>query len=682
MTASISMKPARACLGLLALACATSACDLGIPGDYEVRSGGPPADAAGTVDAAVAVHAVRGTAVGVLAALDLRLQHDGGSEIVRVDRDGPFAFETRLARGAAYTVVPMDEPACVVASGEGVVDAADVEVELVCEAVLLTALGVSGTAALVPAFAQAQREYEVHVSLLQQSVRVTAVAASAEASIEIEGVATASGAPSESLPLALGENVVAIRVHHPSGAERTYRVTVRREAAIAERFRDKASHPGPGEQLGYSVALWGDILAVGARHEGSATRGVREADHAADDAADNSGAVYVFRRAGSAWVQEAFIKASNAAAYAEFGYSVALWGDTLAVGARGEGNDASGIVHGDQPSEDSGLLRESGAVYVYRRGADGGWSQEAYIKASNAGARDEFGERVALREDTLVVGVPQEDSSATGVDGPQDDELAPDSGAVYVYRREQGTWHQEAYLKPARTHAWDKFGVDVALGPDVLAVGAFYEDGGSTGVGGDPDQMGAPDSGAAYVFRRVGVAWAQEAYLKASNTGAGDEFGQRLAIDGDTLVVGAPRENASAAGNDEAACDSGAVYVFVHRDGAWAQPAYLKAPGADVRDGFGRALALAGDTLVVGAHDGDRDSDGETCTGGIDEGGALHVFQRAGDAWMHAARIQADDRAAGDYFGWSVALHDGTLAAGAPRQDDGAGDSGAIYLFH
>jgi hypothetical protein len=694
MTAWVSMKPVSACLGLVALAWSTGACDWGIPGPFTVGGERPPADAAGAavdasapVDAdATAVHAVRGTAVGVLAALDLRLEHPDGSEIVRVDGDGSFAFEARLAGGAAYAVALVDDTPCVIANGSGVVDAADVEVELACEAVLLTALSVSGPAAPGLPFDQVRRDYTADVSLLQQGVRVTATAAHPDATIEIGGVLTPSGEPSALLQLALGENPIEVVVRHPSGAARTYRVDVRRDAAIAEYAYRRASHPGAGEQLGYSVAVWNDTLAVGAYQEGSAARGVLEADDDGGDAADDSGAVYVFRRTGSGWVQDAYIKASNAAAYAEFGVSVALWGDTLAVGARGESSDARGIIQGTQPSTDNGGSRESGAVYVYRRGEDGAWSQEAYIKASNNGVRDEFGERVALWDDTLAVGAPQEDSSATGVNGPQEDEQAAESGAVYVYRRQQETWGQEAYLKPSSTHAGDKFGVSVALGPDVLAVGAFLEDGGSTGVGGDPDDAGAPDSGAAYVYRRVGFDWAQEAYLKASNTGAGDELGHGLALDGDTLVVGAPRENGSAAGDDEAACNSGAAYVFRHQDGAWMQVAYLKAPGAGAGDAFGRGLALAGDTLVVGAYDDDRASEDETCSpasGGVDdEGGVLHVFQRAGGVWAHAARIEADGGAAGDQLSWSVALQDGALVAGAPRRDDGADDGGAVYVFH
>lgn len=704
------MKPVWKWLGLVALAWSWSACDWGIPDSFTVGDGSPPGDAARAVvdasppvdadaaavhadasrvienDAGDTTHVVRGMAVGVLAPLDLRLDHPDGNEIVRVDEDGSFAFQARLADGAGYTVTLVGDPPCVIVDGWGVVDAADVEVELVCEAVFpLTALSVSGPAAPTLPFDQVRREYTVDVSLLQQGVRVTATAAYPGVTIEIAGVLTPSGEPSALLPLALGENPIEVVVRHPSGASLMYHVNVRRGVAIAEYAYRKASHPGSGEQLGYSVALWDDTLAVGAYHEGSAARGVLDEDPDGGDAADDSGAVYIFRRTGSVWVQEAYIKASNATAYAEFGVSVALWGDTLAVGARGEGSDTRGIIQGTQPSTDNGASRESGAVYVFRRGVDDGWSQEAYIKASNNGARDEFGQRVALRDDTLVVGVPQEDSSATGVNGAEDNDLAPDSGAVYVYRRDQGIWSKDAYLKPSNTGAWDKFGVTVALGPDVLAVGAFQEDGGSTGVGGNPDIAGAPDSGAAYVFRRVGSDWAQEVYIKASNTGMGDEFGHGVAIDGDTLVVGAPRENSSAAGDDEAACDSGAVYVFRHQDGAWAQVAYLKAPGTHAGDTFGRGLALAGDTLAVGAYEDDRSSEIDPCSPAnddIDEGGALHVFQRAGGVWAHVARIEADGRAAGDQLGWSVALWDGALVAGAPRRDDGASDGGAVYVFH
>jgi hypothetical protein len=168
--------------------------------------------------------------------------------------------------------------------------------------------------------------------------------------------------------------------------------------------------------------------------------------------------------------------------------------------------------------------------------------------------------------DTLVVGAPSEDSAATGINGNQADNSAPDSGAAYVFTRTGGVWSQQAYLKASNTGAGDAFGHHVALAGDTVLLTAYLEDSAATGINGNQADNSAPDSGAAYVFTRTGGVWSQQAYLKASNTGAGDEFGIP-AVDGNTLVVGAIREDSAATGingnqANNSAPDSGAVYVF------------------------------------------------------------------------------------------------------------------------
>jgi hypothetical protein len=122
-------------------------------------------------------------------------------------------------------------------------------------------------------------------------------------------------------------------------------------------------------------------------------------------------------------------------------------------------------------------------------------------------------------------------------------------------------------LKASNTGTEDQFGVSVALSGDTLAVGARVEDSAAQGVADNQDDNGASDSGAVYVFRRTGTAWQQEVHLKASNTGAGDQFGHSVALSGDTLVVGAYLEDSAAqrvdgSQADNGATDSGAIYIF------------------------------------------------------------------------------------------------------------------------
>jgi hypothetical protein len=234
-------------------------------------------------------------------------------------------------------------------------------------------------------------------------------------------------------------------------------------------------------------------------------------------------------------------------------------------------------------------------------------AQQAYLKASNTDAGDQFGYSVAVSGDTVVVGAPYEDSNATGVGGNQVDNHATDSGAVYVFARSGATWSQQAYLKASNTGADDNFGLAVAVSGDTVVVGAWQEDSNATGVDGDQADDSANYSGAAYVFVRSGVTWSQQAYLKASNTGEGDRFGQSVAVSGDTVVIGAYFEDSNATGvngnqEDNSTPDAGAAYVFVRSGATWTQQAYLKASNTGPGDGFGRSVAVSGDTVVVGAN--------------------------------------------------------------------------------
>ena len=142
----------------------------------------------------------------------------------------------------------------------------------------------------------------------------------------------------------------------------------------------------------------------------------------------NGGAVYVFTRAAGVWSQQAYLKASNTGTYRWFGGSVALSGDSLVVGATGDASSATG-VNGDQADEGAWA---SGAAYLFTRVA-GVWSQQAYLKASNTEFDDKFGAAVAISGDTVAVGAPTEDGSATGINGDQSDNRASTSGAVYVW---------------------------------------------------------------------------------------------------------------------------------------------------------------------------------------------------------------------------------------------------------
>jgi len=565
---------------------------------------------------------------------------------------------------------------------------------------------VPSAGALSPTFDAGTTTYSLGLPLGTTSVTLTpAVADPTRATITVDGVTLASGVTSApiTLPLGFAARPVAVTITTESGATRTYTVVVGRGSAYV-----KASNTSANDFFGYPVALSADgsTLVVGASQEDSNATGV--GGDQTNNAAVDAGAVYVFTRSGSTWLQEAYLKASNTGAGDNFGTSVALSSDgsTLAVGASQEDSTATGI-DGDQTSN-AGL--GSGAVYVFTRAA-GVWSQQAYVKASNTGNDDSFGAAVALSADgsTLAVGASQEDSTATGIDGDQTSNAGLGSGAVYVFTRAAGVWSQQAYVKASNTGNNDSFGTAVALSADgaTLAVGASQENSNATGIDGDQSNDTLSRAGAVYVFTRAAGVWSQQAYVKASNTGDDDFFGTAVALsaDGATLAVGAIWERSSAVGiggdqTDNAAARAGAVYVFTRAGTRWSQEAYVKASNTDAYDVFGYSFALSADgsMLAVGAY-----GEGSNATGvGGDQtantlarAGAVYVFTRAASVWSQRDYVKASNTGRYDQFGTSVALSsDGsTLAVGASQEDSNAtgvgGDqsnnsassSGAVYVF-
>ncbi len=444
-------------------------------------------------------------------------------------------------------------------------------------------------------------------------------------------------------------------------------------SAVQQRAYIKESATAASDAFGLALALSadGNTLAVGA------------------DASGTTGAVYVFTRAGTAWTQQAVVKATVTDAGDLFGHAVALSadGNTLAVGAAGEASQ-SNAINGNQTDNSSPA---SGAAYVFTRSGTA-WTQTTYLKASNRDGGDRFGLALALAGDglTLVVGAPQEASSTSGISTNTNsaNDNATSAGAAYVFVFNGTAWTQQAYVKASNTGAGDLFGSALALSADgtTLVVGAPAESSNSQNVNGNQTNELAAQAGAAYAFTRAGTTWTQQAYLKASNTEAGDAFGTALALagDGNTVIVGAPNEDSATSASDNNAQDSGAAYAFA-RSGTWTAAGIVKESAPAASDNFGASVAVATDglTLIVGA----RGAGGK---------GAADVFSRSGTV-MLASHLVASNAGATDTFGASVAIGgSGTtrdFAVGAPGEDssatgingDGANnaaaESGAAYAF-
>lgn len=455
-------------------------------------------------------------------------------------------------------------------------------------------------------------------------------------------------------------------------------------AQVTQQAYFKSSNTSPGDIFGVSVAISGDTLVVGAPYESSNAQGVNGVQD--NDGSPYAGAAYVFVRLGDQWVQQAYLKASNADVADFFGWSVGISGNTIIVGAFGESSSGSGL--NADPGDN--LAFGAGAAYIFVRNGSN-WTQQAYLKASNANAEDYFGISVAVDGDVAVVGAEEEASAATGVNGNQSDNSAPKSGAAYVFNRSGTTWTQQAYLKATTAVAGDYFGCAVSVSGETVVVGAPRQE---------------ESAGAAHVFARQNGTWRPQGVLRASNRGLADRFGAAVAISGDTLVAGAFAEDSDATGvngngSNNNAPSSGAAYVFARTGTNWQQQAYLKASNTSSSwesSGalFGYAVAVSSNAVLVGAPNECSAATGvngnQTDFSALGSG-AAYLFTRTGTNWTQQAYLKACNTEADDGFGFSVALSGSTLLAGAYYEDGGgigvnsddydntAGNAGAAYLF-
>ena len=319
------------------------------------------------------------------------------------------------------------------------------------------------------------------------------------------------------------------------------------------------------------------------------------------------------------------LTASDASPGDEFAYSMAADGEVAVVGA----------ISGDREG-----VPNSGSAYVLRRtGIE--WAQETELTATDGVAGDEFGVSVAIHQDLIVVGARD------------DSEVANDAGAAYVFRRSAGVWEEEDKLIALDPASFDHFGTTVAVQNDVAVVGSP-----------DDDDDGSR-SGSVYVFRYNGVDWDQEQKLTAADAGAMDRFGWSVAIDGNTILIGALQD-------DDVFNDSGSAYVFVYNGAVWEQQAKLNPTDPAAIAQFGRSVSIDADGALVGAW---QDDDTGFFTG------SAYVFRRSGTVWAQEDKIVADDAADFRWFGYAVSLRGDVALVGAFGDGDGGSEAGAAYLF-
>jgi FG-GAP repeat protein len=245
---------------------------------------------------------------------------------------------------------------------------------------------------------------------------------------------------------------------------------------------------------------------------------------------------------------------------------------------------------------------------------------------------------VMLLLTTVIVSVPAE--RRVMADGP---------GSAFT---------EQQKLVPSDGAAGDNFGfVGVAIEGNTLVVGANLAD-----IDGHVDQ------GAVYVFTRVGGIWSEEQKLIASDGAAGDSFGRYVVLSGSTLVIGAPGDDVGSNVNQ------GSVYVFRRLGGAWIEEQKLTSSDGAANDQFGVNIAMDAGTLVVATRFDDVGAN-------VDQGSA-YVFAKEDGAWVEQQHLIASDGAAGDFFGFSVALSGGTIVIGATMDDIGSNaNQGSAYVY-
>jgi hypothetical protein len=399
-----------------------------------------------------------------------------------------------------------------------------------------------------------------------------------------------------------------------------------------------AAHGARGEEFGESVAISANTIVVGTPNYVVASTDIEQ------------GAAYVFTRPPSGWAdatQTAVLTATHGQSEELFGHSVAIYGDTIVVGA---------------PFRKVAKHEGQGAVYVFVK-PSAGWrsaTQTVKLTAAHGQPNEFFGESVAVSGDTVLAGAPSHRVGKHAMQGAVDVFTMPSCGWA-------GSPIQKAELTASDGRANDALGISVAISADTIVAGADQH-----AVAGHPDQ------GAAYVFVKPTSGWrdaTQNAELSDEDGGSGELFAHSVAISGETIVAGAPDRTVGAS------ADAGAAYVFVKPTSGWSgsltDTAELTASDAAKREVLGGSVAVSGDAIVAGAT--------FKQVGPNAEQGAAYVFVRPSSGWANATQTEqltASDGAAGDSLGRAVALAGDTILAGAPDRKVAANlGQGAVYAF-
>ncbi len=381
--------------------------------------------------------------------------------------------------------------------------------------------------------------------------------------------------------------------------------------------------PANETDFGRSVAIDGNLIAVGVGADGA------------------NGALYLYRRAGRNYVLEAKLDCPDDPVGAEFGRSVAIKGNMLFVGAR-FAQAADTDNDGDIDEQDA----DAGAVYIFKKYGSI-WNLEQKITPPYPQPQSNFGRALAVQGDTLIVTARKYDSDSEN------------DGTAYEYVFRSGLWTYQTEIIPATEPADEAyFGQSVAIQGDLMVIGARND---------NPNKAGS-----LYVFRRTSTGWCQIARLTPQDGEKNDQYGFTVAIAGNTIAVGARR--ADFVKGTKLETDEGAAYVYSVNGNNVEFVTILTASDTTAGDEFGQSIAIAGDVIAVGAPKTDIEQNADQ--------GAIYLFRRMGNRWAEVNKVKASDGAAGDGFGYSMAAYGNYLVTGAHFANvNGSQQAGAAYVI-
>ena len=361
------------------------------------------------------------------------------------------------------------------------------------------------------------------------------------------------------------------------------------------------------DYFGVSVSIDGDYAIVGVYGDDN-------------DNGIDAGSAYIFKRTGmTSWSQEAKLTAADGEADDYFGVSVSIDGDYAIVGAFGD----------DGYRGSAYIFKWTGIV----------WSQQEKIVAADGEADDYFGASVSINGDYAIVGVYGDDNS-NGID----------AGSAYIFKRNRTTWSQQEKIVAADGEADDYFGVSVSINGEYTIVGSYYD-----------DNSNGNDTGSAYIFKRTGTVWSQEAKLTAADGEADDYFGVSVSIDEEYAIVGAFGDDGY----------RGSAYIFKWTGTTWSQQEKIVAADGEADDHFGVSTSISKDYVVIGAFYDDSET------------GSAYIFKRSGSCWSQEDKLVAWDDTSGDRFGCFVSISGLSAIIGAYYDDNNNGNgAGSAYIFN